>query len=516
MPISIKDIAGHIGKFNPIYKDLNHPEARIEKIQSLRPGIINPGRDVLYIGAVSALPLLSPASFICIEDVPVSALEHSYDNLIVLPAGTDLSEVYSELCSFLLMHDQAFQNAESLLQSLAKAEGLNDIVNIGYRMLENPLIISDKGWKALAMTGDVDIPDDTGWNEFKSMGALSFETVSADIESKLTDRIEQSRRPFCWQDAHMRYPRLFGKVAIGTRPVATVSVIEYNRPFSERDYMLLPLLCSAVSAEMQKNKLYLTGGLLYEKFIEDLLDGKPGGSDSFDEKVKALNWIRKKLLYVLAIDIKGFDSEHFSVSYLRDYLEKMISGSMAVVYRDTIIIITSCDREKELYGFTMDTLSVFLKKYNIRCGLSRPFTDLMKLREHYVQSLEALHLGTAMDSKSFIYSYEDYAVYHIARVCQMNTSLSFFCHPKLQSLLDYDRAHKSAFSKSLYAYLKNSRNITKTANALNLHRNSMIYHLKRIEEILDISLMDNDILFQLELSCRFLEYDMLMNGKQIE
>jgi hypothetical protein len=123
-------------------------------------------------------------------------LEHSYDNLIVLPAGTDLSEVYSELCSFLLMHDQAFQNAESLLQSLAKAEGLNDIVNIGYRMLENPLIISDKGWKALAMTGDVDIPDDTGWNEFKSMGALSFETVSADIESKLTDRIEQSRRRF--------------------------------------------------------------------------------------------------------------------------------------------------------------------------------------------------------------------------------------------------------------------------------------------------------------------------------
>ena len=44
--------------------------------------------------------------------------------------------------------------------------------------------------------------------------------------------------------------------------------------------------------------------------------------------------------------------------------------------------------------------------------------------------------------------------------------------------------HKTSFTESLYAYLKLSRNITNTAKALNLHRNSLIYHLKRIQEIL--------------------------------
>ncbi len=60
----------------------------------------------------------------------------------------------------------------------------------------------------------------------------------------------------------MKYPRLLLPVAVGARPVATVAVIEYNRPFIERDYQMLAMLSNAISAEMQKNKfLHYTRGL---------------------------------------------------------------------------------------------------------------------------------------------------------------------------------------------------------------------------------------------------------------
>ena len=49
--------------------------------------------------------------------------------------------------------------------------------------------------------------------------------------------------------------------------------------------------------------------------------------------------------------------------------------------------------------------------------------------------------------------------------------------------------------------------VDRTAEALSLHRNSAIYHLKKIEEILGISLTGADDLLYLELSCRFLEYN---------
>ncbi len=508
MAATITEILGQLQAMNPMFAELNRPEITVRKIEPLKPELTLPCDDVLYFGRTSALPGACPASIVCIADTHGLSTEGlRYANIVILPESTELTELCTTLITSLFSPDNALRSAESLLQSLAGAEGLKHMVEIGYQMLQNPFIISDKGWKALAMTDHVDIPDDTGWNEFKYAGALSFDTVSADIESKLTDRIEKSQKPFRWKGPNMRYPRLFCRVVIGARPVATISVIEFNRPFNERDSLLLPLLYNAVSAEMQKNKQQVTGGLLYEKFIEDLLDGKLKNPDVADEKSKALGWKRKELLYVLAVDIRGFDSEHFSVSYLRDYLEKMIPGSMAVVYNDTIVILASCGDERALGDAAMEPLAVFLQKYRIRCGLSRPFTDLIALREHYVQAVEALRLGTRLDSGRFLYAYEQYAILHIARICATNTGLSFFLHPKLLRLIEYDRAHHSAFSESLRAYLTNARNITNTAKALNLHRNSMIYHLKRIEEILGISLADSDMLFSLELSYRFLDYD---------
>ena len=114
-----------------------------------------------------------------------------------------------------------------------------------------------------------------------------------------------------------------------------------------------------------------------------------------------------------------------------------------------------------------------------------------------------------MDSGTRLHSYDDYAVYHVAKACAKSANLSVFCHPKLYSLMDYDTEHRTTFTNSLYSYLKHSRNITETADALHVHRNSMIYHLKRIEEILGFSLSDSDTLLHIELSFRFMEYDKL-------
>jgi DNA-binding PucR family transcriptional regulator len=73
--------------------------------------------------------------------------------------------------------------------------------------------------------------------------------------------------------------------------------------------------------------------------------------------------------------------------------------------------------------------------------------------------------------------------------------------------MEYDKEHNTSFTYSLYAYLKYSRNITEAAKALHLHRNSMIYHLKRIEEILGFPLTESSTLLHIELSFRFMEYD---------
>jgi len=399
-------------------------------------------------------------------------------------------------------------DAAALLSAVARARGIYSVVSIGHKMLENPVIVSDKSWKAIVIITDEKESDDKGFNEFITQGALSLDTVSFDVKDKLTNRIEQSEKPFRYQGAKMKYARLFGRVLVGNRPVATVSVVELNHPFTEEDYETVAMLCNAVSAEMQKNKfLHYTRGLLYEELIVELIEGKDDNANLISERVKALGVGMKEFIYVLIIDIKGFDVEKFSLSYMRDYLEKMISGSKALIYNEYIVIVASCAHNDGLNDADITALREFLGEYNMRGAISRGFQRFEDIGEHYRQSLEALYIGARMDSGSYLHIYEDYAIYHIAKACLQTGSLRVFCQPKLYVLMEYDQEHNTSFTNSLHAYLKHSRNITETAKALHLHRNSMIYHLKRIEEIMGFSLTDSNTLLHIELSFRFMEYD---------
>ncbi|MDR2771120.1 MAG: helix-turn-helix domain-containing protein [Clostridiales Family XIII bacterium] len=397
--------------------------------------------------------------------------------------------------------------AAALLETLAKSEGLRSLVDAGSAMLGNPIIVSDKGWNLMAMTSELEIPDDAGWSEFLKNGTLSLDTISSNIKSKLADRIEQSEAPFCLREQGMKYKRMFGKVLLGGRHAATISALAYFRPFADRDFETMTLLCNAVSAEVQKNKyLYFARGLPYEDLIVNLLEGRVRDESVIEENMRALNLSIKKHIRALAVDIMGFDNEQFSASYIRDFLEKILPGSKAVLYGDKIIAITSHNGAGEFLSADIPRISDFLRKYSIRCGVSRCFEELSALRDHYLQSLEALRLGLRQDDDAFVYFYDDYAIYHIARLCAENADLRTLCHPKLSRLLQYDAARGTAFTRTLRTYLDRARNITDTAAALHMHRNSVIYQLHRIEEMLDIRLSDSNALLHIELSFRFMEY----------
>ncbi len=512
--ITIKAVWEKLKIYNPKHLASNNTEIQIKRILPLKSQTDFNEPNTLYVGLTSQLPEHGPTNLMCIEDAPLpdEYKKSQFANLTVLPAGTDIEKLYSLLCNLLLDYNRTLAAASNLLVSLAEARGFESIISIAYKALGNPIIVKDKSWNALAIASDVKEIDDVAWNDFMTKGALSFEVVSMNIKEKLSDRIEQSETPLWCKESSMKYPRLFSRVSVGSRTVATVAVIEYYRPFEQRDYLLLRMLANAISAEMQKNKfLYYTRGLMYEEFIVDLIEERLKSRNLIEEKVKSLDLRLKKFIHVITIDVKEFDITYFSIPYMRDYLEKMISGSKAIIYNDKIAMISSYAGEREIFEADALKLRDFLKEYGLYAGLSRPFTNLKDLKNHYKQSKEAVELGKHIDSDIIVYPYDDYAIYHFARVCADASDLRKFYCPKLEYLREYDRGHNTFFTDSLYMYLRHSRNVTNTAKSLHMHRNSVNYHLKRIEELLNISLDDSKMLLYIELSFRLMEYDKKFN-----
>jgi hypothetical protein len=157
------------------------------------------------------------------------------------------------------------------------------------------VIITDRNWKAIAMTAEVEVPGDSDWKELRENGLLSSDSVASGIKDNLAERIEQSTSPLRWQTGGMAYPRIFKRLTVGDKTVATISVIEYLKPFTEEEIPLLNLLGDAVAAELQKSRFQqYSRGMLYEEFIWNLLEGRLTDPNLIRERVRLLNLGLKK------------------------------------------------------------------------------------------------------------------------------------------------------------------------------------------------------------------------------
>lgn len=65
-------------------------------------------------------------------------------------------------------------------------------------------------------------------------------------------------------------------------------------------------------------------------------------------------------------------------------------------------------------------------------------------------------------------------------------------HPAFHVLYQYDQENKTEYLMTLASYLQNKCSVSSTAAALYIHRNSLQYRIKKIEEILDFKIATSE------------------------
>ena len=131
--------------------------------------------------------------------------------------------------------------------------------------------------------------------------------------------------------------------------------------------------------------------------------------------------------------------------------------------------------------------------------MSLPFGEGDKLRRALGQANLALHSGsreTGSVNRCVDHVY-DYLLHALA---EENSIASGMEHPALELLRKYDRQHQTELYRTLYVFLCMERNVVASAKALFIHRNSMLYRLQRIEQLLGLDLDDVELRMYLMLS----------------
>lgn len=135
-------------------------------------------------------------------------------------------------------------------------------------------------------------------------------------------------------------------------------------------------------------------------------------------------------------------------------------------------------------------------------GISRVVKRALDLGQAVRQALGAQGLGSRIRGRQGPYYYDDLGLYRVLSDLRDRAELQRFYQETLGDLLAYDADHGTELVHTLQVLFDENTNLSQTARALFVHRNTLTYRLQRITEISGYDLNDAETRLALQLALK--------------
>jgi len=134
-------------------------------------------------------------------------------------------------------------------------------------------------------------------------------------------------------------------------------------------------------------------------------------------------------------------------------------------------------------------------------GIGRIADDVQQISQSYREAQQALEIGRRLFGEGSIHYFARLGIYRLLFHLYEHEELSDFYQETLAPLLESD-SHSSALLETLECFFNCNGNLSETARTMHLHRNSLLYRLGRIEELLGRSLEDAELRLSLQIALK--------------
>jgi purine catabolism regulator len=204
------------------------------------------------------------------------------------------------------------------------------------------------------------------------------------------------------------------------------------------------------------------------------------------------------------------------IERLRDSIRRSMSyANYPILIQNkvnTIVILVELPNNLE-YRITKTKICSLLtetvKRYvneNFIIGVSKVHNSISEVKTAYKESITAIKCGYAIKNKTNHVFFDDMGVFSFLYELQDSESAQTFFDQKFGALMKYDNEKDGDLLNTLKTYFNSNCNIQKTAEALFLHKNSVIYRLHKIEQLTHSFLNDRESTFQLQLCIKLMSF----------
>ena len=186
--------------------------------------------------------------------------------------------------------------------------------------------------------------------------------------------------------------------------------------------------------------------------------------------------------------------------YMYAMLNTLLSKSVCAVllHNEVAGLLRFREGEESLGG--QDSFSELLRRMGYYGGISNPFTELSNLDDYLLQA--AYSVENSRSSGEDLCFFRDYALDYMLFSCAGELKPETLFSQGLRAMVEHDRRRSGEYVKTLDTYLQNEMSVTKTAQALYIHRSSLLKRLDSIQRLLgdDLSNPERRLYYRLCLA----------------
>ena len=147
-------------------------------------------------------------------------------------------------------------------------------------------------------------------------------------------------------------------------------------------------------------------------------------------------------------------------------------------------------------------LAALSKDGPIDAGISQPAASAAECQRAYREADQALSFGRRLFGPASVTDFRDLHVYRLLFAFRSSPELWIFCRSTLGALIDYDQAHGAALLDTLDVFFAARGNLTQASERLKIHRNTLLYRLRRIGQISGMDVESPDDMLALQVALR--------------
>lgn len=431
-----------------------------------------------------------PQQCVFSASVPLENVDKTSRNIAVV-ADSDFGFVFYS--AFQLVNGSHKDDYyESMMSTLERVRDVDTLIDIASQTFGASLVFIDREFRILSYSTQIPVTDKL-WIRNIEQGFCDYEFIQAVRSLKSVQMADSTMTPIEVSCPSSPFRKFSSRVYCHDIWIGFLIVIEGYDSYRPEHVEMLRILSGVLGYAVMKyapSYLYMTSD--YHRFLYNLMIG--ADMSNLPDAYTHLTF--PTVLQVAYCKATGDGSSFPREGDLSETMTMALPGCHVIAQRDNAAIVWS----SEITHKVGNIYSLFPEQCRVKIGVSLPFRDIGSLKAHYQEAIDAFEIGSLLDPDLHIYTFEDYGIYDMFRKVSDHDDLSRYLHPALPKLAEYDRENGANLALTLHTYLKHSCSTTETARALYLHRNSVIYRLRRIEELCDIDLNDTDTRFRLRLS----------------